>query len=95
MGGAPGCRKVGGEEAVGTREEVLAGRMLDDFDEGARPSLEGVRLVSDVEVVEEDELLSELMDEEGAVHEAGPDWTVAKTNPAGFMEVVAVGSDLS
>lgn len=33
--GAPGGREVGREQAVGTREEVLVGRLLDDSDEGA------------------------------------------------------------
>ncbi|KAF7511892.1 hypothetical protein GJ744_003125 [Endocarpon pusillum] len=74
---------------------MLAGGMLDDFDEGARLSREGVGFVSNLEVIEDDELLSELMGEEGAADEAAPDCEVAKTDPAGFVEVVGVGLDLS
>ncbi len=70
--------ELGGERSVEIREEVLAGRTLDDLDEG-------VRLV-----VEEDELLSELMDDEGAVDKAAPEWAVAKTDSTGSVEGITV-----
>ncbi len=58
------------------------GRMLNDFDKEAQ-------------LVGEDELLSELMDDEGAVDKAVPDWAVAKPDSPGLVEVVTVYLELS
>lgn len=46
-------------------------------------------------MVEEDELLSGLMDDEGAVDKTAPDEAVAETGSTEFGGEVAVGSDLN
>lgn len=86
---APEGGEEGGEDVVGMREEVLAGRMLGYIDDGDRGR------VLEVRVVDEEGALSELMGEEAAAEGTALGWAVvAKTNPAEFVKVVAVESDL-